>query len=301
MIERSQKEVWRLSPWLMIALLLANFVLMAYDARSAGGERLLRVWFQTLANFVQSPVETASSATKDFFKSFYELRAAQEENSVLKQRVEQLEFRLLEQSRLSSENERLLGLLNLKDSYDYEVLPARIISRDPSSWFDTIVLNKGSLNGVRLNSPVVSEGGLVGRVTALSPVSAQVTLISKSRMGVGAVIGELGVSEAIGVVSGDGTRNLLEMGYVEGTKEVRKGEVVYSTGQDGIYPPGLKIGEVIEIKKGSSTEPHLITLKPASNLGNLREVAILLYQPPVRKDFEVAVPNALGANGQPLR
>lgn len=298
MKERSQKEVWRLTPWLALALLLGNFILMAYDARNASDERLLRVWVQTVANFVQSPVSSATSATSDFFRSFYELRAAQEENVILKQRVEQLEFELLQRSQLTEENERLKQLLDLKNESSYEILPARVISRDPTTWFDTLLVNRGSLDGVKLNSPVVSGGGLVGRVTAVSPLSSQVSLLSKSRAGVGAIIGELGSSNAIGVVSGDGQREYLEMGYVAGTIQISKGETVYSTGQDGIYPAGLKIGQVVDIKQGSSTEPHIILLKPTVRFDNLREVAILTYQPPPRPQFQTAVPNAVSGENK---
>lgn len=280
-------------PWLTLALLLSNFILMAFDARNPSGERILRVWVQTFANFVQSPVASVSSATSDFFRSFYELREARDENVVLRQRVEQLEFELLRRSQLTDENDRLRGLLNLKNDPSYKVLPARIISRDPSTWFDTVLVNRGSLDGVKLNSPVVSGGGLVGRVTAVSPLSSQVSLISKSRAGVGAIIGELGSSNALGVVSGDGRREFLEMGYVPGSIRIAKGETVYSTGQDGIYPPGLKIGQVIEVRTGSSTEPHVIVLKPAVRFDNLREVAILFYEPPARPRMEAAVPNAV--------
>lgn len=282
-----------MTPWLTLALLIGNFTLMAFDARNASDERILRVWVQTVANFVQSPVASISSATSDFFRSFYELRAARDENVVLKQRVEQLEFEVLRRTQLTDENDRLRALLNLKNESSYKVLPARIISRDPSTWFDTVLVNRGSLDGVKLNSPVVSGDGLVGRVTAVSPLSSQVSLISKSRAGVGAMIGELGTSNAIGVVSGDGRREYLEMGYVPGTIRVSKGENVYSTGQDGIYPPGLKIGQVFDVRSGSSTEPHVILLKPAVRFDNLREVAILFYEPPSRPRLETSIPNAL--------
>ena len=83
--ERSQKEVWKLTPWLMLVLLLGNFVLMAFDARADNRDRLIRVWFQAGANFVQSPVTYASAAVSEFFESVVSLRSAQNENDVLKQ------------------------------------------------------------------------------------------------------------------------------------------------------------------------------------------------------------------------
>ncbi|HRH41059.1 MAG TPA: hypothetical protein PKY82_05395, partial [Pyrinomonadaceae bacterium] len=92
MVERSQKEVWRLTPWLMIALLIGNFVLMAWDAReSDSNQRVVRVWMQTVADFVQSPVTTVSIWVNDNLQYFAGLRTAQSENDGLKQKVQELE------------------------------------------------------------------------------------------------------------------------------------------------------------------------------------------------------------------
>ncbi|MDQ3320907.1 MAG: hypothetical protein M3525_00405, partial [Acidobacteriota bacterium] len=83
-----------------------------------------------------------------------------------------------------------------------------------------------------------------------------------------------------------------EMGYVPGSVEVNVGESVYTTGQEGIYPPGLKIGEIIEVRVGSATVTHQIFIKPSANLSSLQEVAVLLYEPPPRPDYDKTVPNA---------
>ncbi len=83
MVERSQKEVWRLTPWLMIALLLGNFILMALACaeKTATNQRLIRVWAQTVADFVQSPVTTVSAAVSvTIFNLLLTLRTAQSEN-----------------------------------------------------------------------------------------------------------------------------------------------------------------------------------------------------------------------------
>ena len=88
MVERSQQEVWRLTPWLAVVLCVANFVLMAFDARTEGNQRVIRVWAQTAADFVQSPVTTVSSSVTGYFSSIANLRSAQSENDALKQRVQ---------------------------------------------------------------------------------------------------------------------------------------------------------------------------------------------------------------------
>src|ERR1041384_5871642 len=107
MVERSQKEVWKLTPWLMIALLLGNFVLMAYDAKTTSQERVIRVWTQAVANFVQSPVTTVTSSVTGYFQSIVNLRSAQNENDALKQRVQELEVEVQKNEDLLKENERL--------------------------------------------------------------------------------------------------------------------------------------------------------------------------------------------------
>jgi rod shape-determining protein MreC len=285
----------------MIALLLGNFVLMAYDAKTASQERVIRVWTQAIANFVQSPVTTITSSVTGYFKSISNLRTAQTENDQLKQRVQELEVEVQQKEELAKENDSLKSLLQLKNESKYKVLSAQIIGRDPSLWFDSAIINRGSLDGVKLNMPIVNNGGLIGRVIAVSPITAQINLVTKDKSGLGGVIGELGVSNALGVVSANGKRELLEMGYIPGTIEVQVGEMVYTTGQDGIYPAGLKIGEVIEVRPGSATVTQQIFIKPSAKLFSMEEVAVLLYEPPARPEFEKTLPNAVKDDKKPKR
>jgi len=286
MVERSQQEVWRLTPWLAIILCVANFVLMAFDARADSGQRIIRVWAQTAADFVQSPVTTVTSSISGYFSSIANLRTAADENDALKQRVQELEVELKAKEDLTTENQRLNALLNLKEKSQYKVLNARIIGRDPSVWFDSSIVDRGSLDGVKLNMPVVTNGGLLGRVTAVGPLTAQVDLITRDKSGIGAVVGEIAGSSALGVVVGTSKQELIEMRYVPGSVEVQVGQVVYTTGQDGIYPAGLKVGEIVEIETGSTTSPHRIMIRPSAGIGSMQEVGILLYEPPVKEEFE---------------
>jgi rod shape-determining protein MreC len=287
MVERSQKEVWKLTPWLVLILLLGNFILMAFDAREiTSGQRVIRTWTQTVADFVQSPVTTMTSSVSGYFTSIANLRSAQDENTELKQKVEELKLQIASQEGLTSENERLKALLDLKEQSKYKVLTARIIGRDPSVWFDSSIINRGSFDGVKLNMPVVANGGLVGRITAVSPLTSQVDLITRDKSGLGAVIGEIGSSTALGVVTGTSKRDLLEMKYVSGSTDVQVGQAVFTTGQDGIYPPGIKVGDIVQIVTGSATTPHQIFIQPAAKLGSMQEVGVLLYEPPQPGQFE---------------
>lgn len=289
-----------MTPWLVVVLLLGNFLLMAFDARQVNsGQRIIRVWAQTAADFVQSPVTTVTSAVSGYFASISNLRSAQSENDQLKQKIQELEVELKSREDQNLENERLRGLLNLKERSEYKVLNARIIGRDPSVWFDSSIINRGSLDGVKLNMPVVTNGGLVGRVTAVGPLTAQVDLITRDKSGVGAIVGELSGSGVLGVVAGTSKRNVVEMRYVSGSTDVQVGQTVYTSGQDGIYPAGLKVGEIVEVRSGSATVPHQIFIKPSSGIDSMQEVAVLLYEPPQRQEFEQKIPNALTDQKKP--
>jgi len=283
-----------MTPWLVIILLLANFILMAFDAREINsGQRIIRVWGQTAADFIQSPVTTITSSVSNYFSSIANLRSAQSENDALKQKVQELQVELKQKDDLSAENARLTNLLGLKQQSKINVLPARIIGRDPSVWFDSSIINKGSLDGVKLNMPVVTDGGLVGRVTAVGPLTSQIDLITRDKSGVGAVVGEVSSSGALGVISGTSKKDIVEMRYVSGSADVQVGQGVYTTGQDGIYPAGLKVGEIVEVVSGSATTPHRIYIRPSAELTSMQEVGVLLYEPPPTPNFEQKLPNAV--------
>ena len=82
------------------------------------------------------------------------------------------------------------------------------------------------------------------------------------------------------------------MRYVPGSIEVQVGQIVYTSGQDGIYPAGLKIGEIVQVEPGSATTPHQIFIRPSSRIDSMQEVGILLYEPPQRQEFEQKLRNA---------
>jgi rod shape-determining protein MreC len=287
----SQREIRQRTPWLFAALLLVNFGLMAYDARDPEtNDSTVRVWAQTAAGVVQRPVASVGNAGTGFFGSIINLRSAAVENEGLKQRVNQLESEVTEKQNLALENERLKSLLDLRNSQQFHNISAEVIARDPSVWFDMVTINRGSSSGVDLNMPVVTGEGVVGRVVAVSPVTAQVSLLTDEKSAAAAVIGQVGASNALGSIRGV-TKDLLEMRYVSGQEKVEVGNVVTTTGQDRIYPPGLKIGEVVEVKSGSASSPHTIFVKPSARLGSLQTVSVLIYTAPPRPEPDKALPN----------
>jgi rod shape-determining protein MreC len=289
---RTQREIRQRAPFWLVMLLFANLVIMAVDARdNVTKQRMFRVWAQAIAAPVQSVSSKAGGASAGLIRQIMNFRSAADENERLKQRLDQTELELRNARESSAENERLKGLLNLKEKTGYDQVPARVIARDPSVWFNTVTINRGSSSGITLNMPVATGSGIVGRVVAVSPWTAQVMLITDEKAAAGAVVGQLGESGALGSVSGLGKAGLVEMRYVSGLQKVEVGDYILTTGQDGIYPAGLNVGEVLEVKRGTATQPHQIYVRPSARLDQLEEVAVLLYHPPQRPAPEQSLPN----------
>ena len=265
---------------------------MAVDARdNSTKQRAIRVWVQALASPFERATSSAGGASIGLVRKILNFRGTAAENEQLKDRVSKLELELRNAREAANENERLKGLLNLKEKSGYDVVLARVIARDPSVWFNTITIGVGSSSGIELNMPVVTGGGIVGRVVALSPWTAQVMLITDEQAAAGAVVGQLGQSNAMGSVKGLGQRGLAEMRYVSGLEKVEVGDYVLTTGQDGIYPAGLNVGEVIEVRHGTATQPHVIYIRPSARLDQLEHVAVLRYHPPQRPAPDQSLPN----------
>jgi rod shape-determining protein MreC len=291
-LARTQKEIRQRAPWWLIGLLVGNLALMSYDARDeVTKQRLIRVWAQAIASPFQRATSGAGGAGASFFQRIANWRSAAAENEQLRQRVAELEIESRQARADRDENERLRGLLDLKQNTQYGIVPASVIARDPSLWFDTVTINRGSSSGIELNMPVATPGGIVGRVIATSPWTSTVMLITDEKSAAGAVVGQLGTSSALGSIRGLGQSGLLEMRYVSGLEEVKVGDYVITTGQDGIYPQGLNVGAVVEVKSGTATIPHTIHIKPGARIDSLAEVAVLQYRPPQRAAPDQTLPN----------
>lgn len=293
-LARSQREIRQRAPLLLIGLLALMFALMALDARENGDatkQHVVRTWAQSVVAPFQRLTTGAVGACLGFFQRIASLRGASAENVNLKQRVERMESELDQTRHTVDENERLKSLLDLKEKSKYKTVVASVIARDPSLWFDTVTINRGRMSGVELNMPVVTPGGIVGRVIATGPWVAQVMLITDERAAAGAIVGDIVDSNALGSVRGLGEKGLLEMRYVSGLEKVEVGNHVMTTGQDGIYPEGLIVGQIIEIRPGSATSPHVIRIKPGARLDSLEEVVVLQYKPPQRTALDQTLPN----------
>jgi rod shape-determining protein MreC len=292
MVRSTQKEIRQRAPLWLVVLLALNFGLMTWNARDgATGQPVIKAWAQSALSPAQRVTTGLGGAGVGFFRGLAEMRNARAENETLRDRLAQAENEVRDAKAVRDENERLKKLLDFTQDVSYRAIPARVVARDPSVWFNSLIINRGSASGVDLDMPVVTPEGIVGRVVGVGPVSAQVMLLTDERSAAGAAVGQLGQSNAIGSVRGFGKNGLLEMRYVSGLETVNVGDYVVTTGQDRIYPPGLNVGTVVEVKPGTTTTPHTIYVRPGARLESLQEVAVLDYRAQQRTAPEKTLPN----------
>lgn len=255
----------------LIPLLVLQLALLSLQVERPSGTILFRSW--TLA--AQAPVLSLSSRAArgigDLWYGYVWLVGARAENETLRHAVKRLTLlnNAYEQSRL--ENVRLRRLLALSEPMQVHSLGARVTARAPSFLSNLVTIDRGSRQGVRVDAPVLSGEGIVGRVLLVSADQAQVQLISNPDAAIGVMLEQ---SRTPGVLSGTGDM-LLELNYIGNTDPVAVGEVVLSSGLDGIFPKGMSIGRVVEVARGKGVFQE-IRVKPLVDLIHLEEVAVLL-------------------------
>ncbi len=192
------------------------------------------------------------------------------------QRLGELELELQQRRQQAEEAARLRELLELKPLLPLQTMVARVIARDGTPWYRTITLDKGSLDGVPLNAPVLSSSGVVGRVIERGPHAARVQLLLDQQAGAGARIER---SRITGIVAGQGRSGggpgaELVMKYVPMLADVVVGDVVVTSGLDRIHPPGLLLGRVRFVRTGAGLFKEILVV-PSARFDSLEEVMVV--------------------------
>ena len=264
------------APWLLAALLLSQVVLMSTNARHPDSEQsLLRIWMVTAFAPVVHAGDAVLSSIKGAGASYIDVRHAREENVDLRERVDHLTKERNDALEQAAELDRLRTQLALPTRPQYRELAANVISRDASLWFRRLIIDRGSINGVKKDMPVTTSGGIVGRVISVGPNFAMVQVITDRQAGLGAM---LQASRAMGQVRGlDNDR--VELKNISTSEKVEIGESVVTTGLDRIYPKGLLVGTVENIEADPNAPWHKIVLKPAAPVDRVEHVLVLLVEP----------------------
>lgn len=265
------------APLVLVMLLLAQLVLMSMSARHPnGGYSVLSTWAMALLTPVAKGVDSVLGAVAGAIGGLADMRRARDENVELRRRVEQLTFERDQARENASQLEHLRNRLALPSDPEFGHLAAKVVSRDANTWFRHLVIDRGTLDGVKLNMPVVTPAGIVGRIIEVGPNYARVQMITDAYAGAGAMLQK---SRAMGELRGlSAPTATCELKSVPGSEEVEVGEVVVTTGLDGIYPKGLTIGTVERIESDPNGPWHRITVRPSSPVDRLEYVLVLLIE-----------------------
>ncbi len=263
---------------LLLALTLSvSFLLLTLQVRRDPAERTgLTEVTKRLLLLPLSPLLSATSAmtsaATSLWANYVDLRGLRQENRDLQAEVNRLRAELLAREEAVRENARLTALLRLQQDTlsggTATLTPARIIGKDATIWFRTLLINKGSRHGIVRNMPVISPEGLVGRVIEVTPFSARVQLITDLVSSVGAVIQR---NRVIGVVTGR-VESALEMRYVPLTADVIVGDRVITSGMGGVFPKGIVIGTVSAVRTPVGALFAEVEVEPAAPFSHLEEV-----------------------------
>lgn len=173
---------------------------------------------------------------------------------------------------LSAQNRRLERLLETRTELtDAQPVTARVVARDPQGWMSFCTLDVGSQDGVKLGNPVTTAEGLVGQVTEVGPDTCRVRLLTDSRA---VAAGRVHQRKASGVLQGVGASSL-ELRYLDPDARIHEGDLVVTSGQDGQFPEGLKVGRVETVRLVPDSNYQAAVVQPLAPLDSMRTVLVL--------------------------
>lgn len=252
--------------FLLLLALLLTFYAREGRETSIVEKALLQVSF---------PLQQGAHKTFLWFKGLGEdyifLSRVQEENKDLKRIISTLRE---ENNRLREAvmtDERLRKLRSWQSQYPYSSQVAQVYARGPSSWFKTVLINKGEKDGVTKDTAVASSEGVVGRVMEVSPGTAKVLLITDANSAVDVIVQR---SRAQGVLEGKIDEACI-LKYVQKNEEVQVGDKVITSGLGGVFPKGLVVGRVTKVDRKRPGIFQYIEVTPTVDLSKLEEVLVL--------------------------
>jgi len=208
--------------------------------------------------------------------ALHEIGSLRSENARLAAEVAALRQENAAMRPAAQENERLRALLGFKDQQLRQTVAARVIGRDPSVWFSTVLVDRGTRAGVRRNDAAVTADGVVGHVIETGPAWARVLLLLDPRSAVGVVVER---SREPGVAEGGG-QAALRIRYLARDADVRPGDQIVTSGLGEIYPKNLVVGTVLGVTGGVGGMFQEADVHPSADLAHLEELLIVIRGEP---------------------
>jgi rod shape-determining protein MreC len=280
---------------LLVVVLFAQLLVMAYQLRHKQDVPLVRGAVVYVVAPIQRSLAFVVQSVRNTWEGYLYLWGTRRQNEAL---TAEMDILKLENQRLRTQAEqgrRLQVLFDIREQLPLPTIAAQVLSAGSAETARIILIDKGTDSGLKTDLPVLVADGVVGKVLHVFDNTAQVLLITDPYSGVAALVEG---SRVHGVVKGT-NRRICVMEYVQNDEEVRKGELIYTSGEDQIFPKGLPIGVIADTASG--LEFQQITVEPLARLNQLEEVLVILEaggdvgEFPVRKtakeDEEVEPPS----------
>lgn len=206
-----------------------------------------------------------------------DLHNTYEENELLKKKIDSLAATKIENQTLKSENKQLKQQLHLNKSLtDYTKVTAYVLARTPSAWQNQIIISKGTNAGIVKNSAVVSDQGLVGRVTEVNATNSKVELVTTKNDAANRFAVQLtnDKGETVnGLITGTSGKFLV-MGQITNNAKVKKNTKVVTSGMGGTTPQGIYVGKVVKVSTSGDSSNTKIYIQPAADMNKLNIVTV---------------------------
>jgi len=244
--------------------------------------------------FLQNPLSTAMGWTAARVDRLADAIAGPRDLQVARQRIVELEALVAEQERTinelrerQQEYQTYVDLFNrAAEAPQFQRITASVIGRDPNPLFQSLIIDKGTNDGIMVGMPVESARGLVGQVFQATPDAAHVLLITDNVM---SVAGRLSSSRAEGMVFGGGVGSTLTMEWIALEAPVEVGDIVLTSGAGGFFPEDLVIGRVTDVEHSEAELFQTAVLEPAVDFGSLEVVFVISgFEPVDTQVFEEA-------------
>ena len=258
-----------------ILLITVNIIFLTITIRRPASFGLGRVMIAFAAPF-QDLASRAVKGVRETWWNYFSLVSVAEENQRLKELLGKAAEDSILQRELDLENNRLRDLLAFQRSLSNPAIAAQIIAKDPSAWFNTVIIDKGAADGLRKGLPAVTSRGIAGQVVEVSAHQSKLMLIIDRNSAVDALVQR---TRSRGIVKG-AARDECYLDYVMHEDDMRVGDGVVSSGFDGVYPKGLLIGSVSAINFQGSDFFKEVRVTPSVDFDTLEEVLVILKPTP---------------------
>lgn len=245
--------------------------LMAADTRLS-----LIAPLRSAVSVVLNPVERALlapiaglGAAGDYLGGITQARTAVQQAD---KRLAQQSQTLLTADALRAENARLRALLDLRPSVSAAAQPAEVLYDAPDPYTRKVIIDRGSQRSIVAGSPVIDERGVLGQVTRVYPLTAEVTLLTDRDAAI-AVLNNR--TRQRGVAYGDPSTGGLELRFTAANADVLQGDLLSTTGFDGVFPGGMPVAKVIQVTRRADSAFAKIVLMPVAPLDDVRHVLVL--------------------------